>query len=111
MKRHGFGFLDVLVSTALLLICFLLVVYGVDAYYKNLHRIQSNHRIEDLLQDELLRAGKQLPYEDKEEPTFSVRYELLEKVEFQGQWIDRVRLIIRDKDNEVQKEYILAWRA
>ncbi len=106
-KYRGFGFVDVLISTLLLMICSLLIIYGMNAYYKNLYIIQSNQQIDDILRDEIIKTQSKGYYEDSKVGDFSIKYQLLSQEDFKGRSLNIVQLEIKDEKNEIQKQYTL----
>ncbi|MDO5095775.1 MAG: hypothetical protein Q4D65_04370 [Peptostreptococcaceae bacterium] len=106
-KYRGFGFVDVLISTLLLMICSLLIIYGMNAYYKNLYIIESNQQIDDILRDEIIKTQSKGSYEDSKVGDFSIKYQLLSREDFKGRSLAIVQLEIKDEKNEIQKQYTL----
>lgn len=107
-ERSGFTFIDVLVSIVLLLICSLLLSLGMSRYNQNLHFVKANHRMDSLVQDEILLLRHTGSYQNRSIENIILEYELLEEKEFNGERIWIVKLNIEDKDYAIKKEYILA---
>lgn len=105
MKRKGFGFIDILAAIALLLICSMLLSFGLNDYYKNLYMIKANDRMESLVRDEILLIQTTKNYENKTVGSLILRYEEMGSISFHEQTVSEVLLKIEDGEYGIQKEY------
>ncbi|MDO4711105.1 MAG: hypothetical protein Q4A75_03930 [Peptostreptococcaceae bacterium] len=110
MRRKGSGFIDVLASIALLLICSMLLSAGLNSYYKNLQLIKANDRMESFVRDEILLIRTTGHYENKSVGDLTISYEEDGRAEFYGRDFYSVRMKVEDKVYGIQKEYPIVFK-
>ena len=108
--RGGFTYIDVIASLAILTLCMLLVVFGINTHYKNLYAIKANQKLENIVRDEILLLNQTKTYSDKNIGPVRISYESMESEIYQHRLIEVVKIKVENEETGVKREYTAAFQ-
>ena len=109
-KRQGFTYVDVIASIAILLLCLMMVLFGINTTYKNLHMIRANQALENMIRDEILLLNQTGVYTNKKIDHFQITYEHVASEIYRHKIIETVKLCVEDEDTGAKREYTTAFQ-
>ena len=109
-RHKGFTYVDVIVSIAILVLCMLLVVFGINTYYKNMQLLKVNQKLENTVRDELLLLKQTGTYVDKNVDYIKITYESIETEIYEHKVIETVRIKVEDEETGAKREYTAAFQ-
>lgn len=110
-RRHkGFTYVDVIASIAILVLCMLLVVFGINTYYKNMQLLKVNQKLENTVRDELLLLKQTKTYADKNVEHMKITYESIETEIYEHKVIETVRIKVEDEETGAKREYTAVFQ-
>lgn len=109
-KREAFGYIDALGAIALLMIAATLIFSTINIYYKNIYWTRENHRLDNIINDEIIMIKENKIYMDKEVGDFIIKYEYLGTVYYQGLAVKNVKMELSNRAGNIKKEYKIAFR-
>lgn len=109
-RWKGFGYLDVICSMALLILCFLILTFGINTYQKNLYIARINQQLDSMALDEVLITRETKETTNKTKDQISIEYVLIETNIYNHKILETVELKIEDEKTKTKRAYTFTFR-